>query len=234
MTILLPADAGSRRRRAAGRGPATRTAPVAAARPRLTVDLQAVAANTRHLAARTPGTLMAVVKADGFGHGALDVARTALDNGARWLGVTSLAEAFALRDAGLTAPVLSWLNPVDADFAHRDRSSTSTSPSPTSRTSPRPVATGRTARVHLHLDTGMARDGAAPDQWRDLCLAARAAERAGRVRVVGVMGHLACADAPGRPGERSRAARPSRGASRSPGPSASTRPSATSPRPRPR
>ena len=198
MTILLPADAGSRRRRVARRGPATRTAPVAAARPRLTVDLQAVAANTRHLAARTPGTLMAVVKADGFGHGALDVALTALDNGARWLGVTSLAEAFALRDAGLTAPVLAWLNPVDADFRTATELDVDVAVADLAHLAAA-GRTGRTARVHLHLDTGMARDGAAPDHWRDLCLAARAAERAGRVRVVGVMGHLACADRPGDP-----------------------------------
>ena len=51
--------------------------------------------------------------------------------------------------------------------------------------------------VHLHLDTGMARDGAAPAEWGDLCRAARRAERQGLVRVVGVMGHLACADVPG-------------------------------------
>ena len=60
---------------------------------------------------------MAVVKADGFGHGAVDVARTALAHGATRLGVTSLDEALALRAAGIAAPVLSWLNPVDADFA---------------------------------------------------------------------------------------------------------------------
>ena len=58
-----------------------------------------------------------MVKADGFGHGAVDVARTALAHGATSLGVTSLAEAWPLRDAGLEAPLLSWLNPVDADFA---------------------------------------------------------------------------------------------------------------------
>ncbi len=53
--------------------------------------------------------------------------------------------------------------------------------------------------MHLHLDTGLARDGAAPYEWADLCRAARLAERQGRLRVVGVMGHLACADEPGHP-----------------------------------
>ena len=85
-------------------------------RPKLTVDLAAIAANTRLFAGRIPGDLMAVVKADGFGHGAVDVAVTALTHGATWLGVTSIDEALPLRMAGLTAPMLSWLNPVDADF----------------------------------------------------------------------------------------------------------------------
>src|SRR5512139_244406 len=81
----------------------------------LTVDLSAVAHNVRLLRRRTGAGLMAVVKADGFGHGAVDVARTAIAAGAGWLGVTSVHEAVALREAGLRVPVLSWLNPVDAD-----------------------------------------------------------------------------------------------------------------------
>src|ERR1051326_1722824 len=76
----------------------------------LTVDLAAVAANTGLFASRTRAEVMAVVKADGFGHGSADVARTALANGATWLGVTSFAEGLALRQAGLAETVLSWLN----------------------------------------------------------------------------------------------------------------------------
>lgn len=74
---------------------------------RLTVDLTAVAHNVRLLRGRTDAGLMAVVKADGFGHGTVDVARTAIAAGAVWLGVTSIDEALALRDAGLRVPVLS-------------------------------------------------------------------------------------------------------------------------------
>ena len=69
-------------------------------RPTLVVDLEAVAANTRLFARRATGELMAVVKADGFGLGAADVARTALSAGATRLGVTSLDEALALRADG--------------------------------------------------------------------------------------------------------------------------------------
>ena len=114
---------------------------------------------------------MAVVKADGFGHGALDVARTALAHGATRLGVTSLDEAWPLRDAGLAVPVLSWLNPVDADFEsadgtrHRRRGADLAAPRRHRRGRP-----GR-SRVHLHVDAGMARDGAGPRLLDPRCAA---------------------------------------------------------------
>ncbi|MGD9960373.1 alanine racemase [Nocardioides sp.] len=170
--------------------------------PELCVDLDAVAANTRLFRAATDADVMAVVKADGFGHGALDLARTALANGASWLGVTSVAEALPLRAAGLRAPVLSWLNPVDGDFASAlaaDVDLAIPGIEHLEAVCAAARATGRAARVHLHLDTGMARDGASPALWGRLCRAARRAERQGTFRVIGVMGHLACADLPGDP-----------------------------------
>lgn len=169
----------------------------------LTTDLAAVAENTRHFARLAGGAaLMAVVKSDGFGHGAADLARTALDNGAVALGVTSLAEAVALREAGLRAPVLSWLNPVDVDVAtavaHRVQL-TVPSVRHLAAVARGCAGTGPRAQVHLQLDTGLARDGAAPEEWAGLAAAARTAERAGLVDVVGVMGHLPTADEPGHP-----------------------------------
>jgi alanine racemase len=165
-------------------------------RPTLAVDLEAVASNTRLFARRATGGLMAVVKADGFGLGAADVARTALSSGASRLGVTSLDEAFALRADGLTVPVLSWLNPVDADWAGAVEAGIAIAVPSFEHLE----AIGRTApgaRVHLHLDTGLARDGASPTEWARLCVAARQLERKGRLRVVGLMGHLPCADESG-------------------------------------
>jgi alanine racemase len=166
--------------------------------PRLVVDLSAIADNTRLLAGRATGELMAVVKADGFGHGAADVARTALASGATRLGVTTVEEALALRDAGLTARTLSWLNPVDADFAAAVAADVEVAV-PGREHLAAVVRTAPGARIHLQLDTGMARDGAAPSEWAGLCRAARQAERGGLVRVVGVMGHLADADVPADP-----------------------------------
>lgn len=166
--------------------------------PQLSVDLSAVAANTRLFAERATGALMAVVKADGFGHGAVDVARTALANGATWLGVTSVTEALELRAAGLRSPILSWLNPLDTDFSTAAAASIDVAV-PSREHLEMICRGGRSPRVHLHLDTGMARDGAAPADWLQLCRAARRAEQRGLVQVVGVMGHLGCADDPADP-----------------------------------
>lgn len=166
--------------------------------PTLAIDLSAVAANTRRFVAAARGEVLAVVKADGFGHGLGDVARTAVAAGATWLGVTSIAEGVAVRDAGMDAPVLSWLNPVDADVpaAVRHRVDLAV---PSVRHLAAVTRSGHRARVHLQLDTGMARDGAPEEDWRELMAAARHAETAGQVTVVGVMGHLARAEEPGHP-----------------------------------
>jgi alanine racemase len=170
--------------------------------PRLVVDPAAITANTRVLAAHGPGRLMAVVKADGFGHGAAVVAAAALAGGAEALGVTTIDEGLALRQAGFDVPVLSWLNPVDADIhtalgAGLDLGVPS--PQHLAAVIAAAMQTGRRADVHLHVDTGMARDGATMGSWPAICRVARQAERAGLLRVVGIMGHLACADQPGHP-----------------------------------
>lgn len=82
------------------------------------VDLGAITRNVEHLRSSigTPHT-MAVVKANGYGHGAIESARAALAGGADWLGVADIDEALALRAAGIDAPVLAWLHDPDADFA---------------------------------------------------------------------------------------------------------------------
>jgi alanine racemase len=170
--------------------------------PLLEIDLGAVAANTRLLADRATGELMAVVKADGFGHGAVAVARTALANGATSLGVTSIHEAMELREAGLVAPVLSWLNTPDADFSAAILADIDLAVPTVEHLAAVAAAAARTRRVaaiHLHADTGLARDGAAPADWLRLCVLAREAQTRGHIRVVGLMGHLSSADDPSDP-----------------------------------
>src|SRR5690606_13277922 len=123
----------------------------------------AIAANLATIRSRTRGDVLAVVKADGFGHGAVAVARTALAHGATGLGVTRLEEAWALRAAGLYAPVLSWLNPVDADWVRAADARVAVAVPSLAHL--RAIASaaaysGRTVTVHLHADVGMSRDGA--------------------------------------------------------------------------
>jgi len=176
--------------------------PGSTAGPYVQVDLDAVAANVQRLRSLSSGQLYAVVKSDGFGHGAVAIARTALANGATGLGVTSLAEAFELRDAGIIAPILSWLNPAETDFTPAILSGIDLAvPSLDHLQAVTRAAhtAGRPARVHLHLDVGMSRDGAPWQEWHRLFLTARGAVRAGLVEVVGMMGHLGCADRLGDP-----------------------------------
>lgn len=174
----------------------------ATAGPQLTIDLAAVACNTRLLADLAAGQLLAVVKADGFGHGASAVARIALANGASWLGVTSLEEAFALRASQPRAPMLSWLNPVDADFeraVHQRVDIAIPSFAHLVAVGAAAAGTGQPARVHLHIDLGMARDGLPASDWAELCRRARELQQRGHMRVVAVMGHLGWADDPSDP-----------------------------------
>lgn len=152
----------------------------------------AVAENLRRVQAVTAVPIMAVVKADGYGHGAVVVARAAVAAGAGWLGVTDVADAVALRDAGLDVPILSWLNPsgVDADVAAEHRIDIAVGSVEELR---QLIAdAGDPVRVHLHLDTGMARGGCPLDDWSELFRLARTGR--GRVEITGVMGHLPRAD----------------------------------------
>jgi alanine racemase len=143
---------------------------------------------------------MAVVKADGYGHGMVPAARAALDAGATWLGVCTLEEALALRAAGITAPVLAWLLVPGLPLHRGVEAGVDLSASGTvllaelvgaARTA------GRPARVHLKLDTGLNRGGARPADWVALVEAAAKAQADGWAEVVGVWSHFACADVPG-------------------------------------
>jgi len=169
----------------------------------LVVHDDAIRANTEYFAAATGGRVMAVLKADAFGHG--PIARSVLESGAMSIGVTSIDEALALREAGIQAPILSWLNPVDADFASAvlaDVDLAVSSPELLHAVSRAASQTRRRARVHLHVDVGMARDGSPIAAWSALCEIAHGLERLGTIRVVGVMGHMSCADQPDNPQNR--------------------------------
>jgi alanine racemase len=165
------------------------------------VDLGAVKANVEALRARTTAEVLAVVKADGYGHGLLPSARAAVAGGATWLGTALLEEALALRAAGITRPrVLAWLLGPGERWADALRADVDVSISATWALAGVVAAArevGTPARVHLKVDTGLSRGGAAESDWPDLVDAARKAEADGTVKVVGVWSHFAYADAPG-------------------------------------
>ena len=154
------------------------------------IDLGAVASNLAAIAALVdPAEIMAVVKADAYGHGMLPVAAAALRGGASWLGVADLTEALALRDAGIAAPILAWLHGADADFAAAVEADIDLGVSSLVQLE-RAAAAGR-ATVQLKLDTGLSRNGIAPEHALAVFERAAALEDAGRIRVRGIFSHLA-------------------------------------------
>lgn len=154
----------------------------------------AVTANVAELRARTRSTIMAVVKADGYGHGAVTVARAAVAAGAGWLGTTSLADASALRAAGLAVPILTWLHPSGIDAEAAAAAGVDVAVGSVDELGALVAQAASAVRIHLHMDTGMSRGGCPRDRWDELIRLARHAQQDRKVRVVGVMGHLPLAD----------------------------------------
>jgi alanine racemase len=174
-----------------------------AARAEIVVDLDAFRHNVRTLRERFEGrALMVVVKADGYGHGMLEVARAAREAGAEWLGVAFIEEALALRAAGDTGPLHTWLAVPGEDYRPAiqhgiDVTAYNVDELDEIREATRD--TGTTARVQLKVDTGLSRGGSSQEAWPDLVAAAVAAERAGEISVTGIWSHFACSDEPDHP-----------------------------------
>ncbi|MEU7010823.1 alanine racemase [Streptomyces sp. NPDC046332] len=174
-------------------------------RARAEIDLGALRANVRTLRARVAPhvQLMAVVKADAYGHGAVRCARAALDAGADWLGTATPHEALALRAAGITdAPILCWLwTPGDpwAEGVEAGLDMTVSGMWALREVVQAARDTGRRARVQLKADTGLGRNGCQPADWPELVGEALKAEKDGLVTVTGLWSHFACADEPGHP-----------------------------------
>jgi alanine racemase len=166
------------------------------------VDLAAIKANVETLRAGTTAEVMAVVKADGYGHGLVPSAQAAVAGGASWLGVAMLEESLALRAAGFSQRILAWLwTPHEtASLRHALDANVDISVSSVNALD-LVVATaaelGTTARVHLKVDTGLSRNGATAADWPDLVTAAAKAAATGVVETTGIWSHLVYADSPG-------------------------------------
>lgn len=161
------------------------------------IDLSAIDANVKHLLEHAGVPVMVVVKADAYGHGLIPVAQTALSAGAQWLGVALLEEALALRDAGISAPILSWLVPPGSDYASAINADIDLAV-PSLAIFEEILLAGRAAskrpRIHIEVDTGMTRGGFL-DEW-DSFLDLLSNER-DAVQVIGFFSHFARADEPG-------------------------------------
>ncbi|MEV6017321.1 alanine racemase [Streptomyces sp. NPDC051997] len=177
-----------------------RTAPL---RARAEIDLAALRANVRTLRAHAPtAALMAVVKSDAYGHGAVPCARAAREAGATWLGTATPEEALALRAAGLPGRVMCWLWTPGGPWAEAIEADIDVSVS--GRWALREAvaaaeAVGTRARVQLKADTGLGRAGCQPADWPELVAGALAAQARGLITVTGLWSHFACADEPGHP-----------------------------------
>ncbi|MCX6500105.1 MAG: alanine racemase [Arthrobacter sp.] len=166
------------------------------------IDLEAIRHNVRRLAAvASPAKIMAVVKADAYGHGAVPVARAALSAGASWLGVAHISEALALRAAGIEAPLLAWLHTPESNFAAAVAAGIDIGCSgwELGRIAAAAREQERPARIHLKVDTGLGRNGVTLESWDTLLGEAMEYQDQGLLRVVGIFSHLAVADEPDRP-----------------------------------
>lgn len=177
----------------------TATTPTAQA----VIDLDAIVHNLAVLReCAGSARVMPVLKADAYGHGATEVARTVLAVGVTDLGVATVGEALALRGDGITAPLLAWLHAPGTDFAPALRADIGLAVS-----SPRQLEevldavhrTGVTASVTVKADTGLSRNGVSPAEYPALLDRLARAQADDAVRVVGLMSHLACGDEPDNP-----------------------------------
>ena len=165
------------------------------------IDLDAYRSNIERCREIAGGAaIMAVVKDDAYGHGLVQCGRAAREAGAEWLGVALLEEAIRLRDAGVDGRILAWLATPGADFAaciSRDIDVSVSTLWALDEVMAAVRETGKQARIHLKADTGLSRSGANAADWPALVEAARAAEGAGTITVVGLWSHFAAADEPG-------------------------------------
>lgn len=157
------------------------------------IDTGAIADNVRHFRRLSGTDLIAVLKANAYGHGAAPAAVAALSGGASRLGVADLTEALDLRRQGITAPLIAWLhepgqrfdvaaaNQIELGISSFDQLEAAGA----AATAEGPVG------VHLKVDTGLSRNGVAPADWGRVFAEAARLERIGRLRVIGLFSHLA-------------------------------------------
>jgi len=161
------------------------------------IDLAALKANVQYLKTKAERPILAVVKADAYGHGLIPCAKAAVEAGADWLGTALLEEAITLREAGVNVPILAWLLPPGEDYRIAVEQNIDLGISSLATFDEINAIDG--ARIHLEIETGMGRGGFA-DEWPELL-------KRDLSKVVGVFTHLARADEPEQPQNQSQIAK---------------------------
>lgn len=159
------------------------------------ISLDAIRHNVGRVSELTNGnTIIAVIKANGYGHGATWVAKAALEAGATLLGVTDLEEALSLRREGISAPILCWLHGAGANMRDvvRERIEVGVSHlEQLERIASAAEELGEMATIQFKVDTGLSRNGAAASEWGRLFRRGAELQARGLVRVRGIFSHLA-------------------------------------------
>ena len=162
------------------------------------VDLQAIKKNLTLIKSKTSAQVLAVVKADGYGHGLIPVSKAAIEVGADWLGTALLEEAIELRKNGIKVPIIAWLTPCGEDFKEAINLGIDLSIS-SLEVLTEIVTAGeqlkKLPRVHIEIDTGMSRGGIG-DDWKVFALECSRLTKENKINVVGIWSHFARADEP--------------------------------------
>ena len=163
---------------------------------KLTIDLNSVAENLtamRKIVNNSSVKTMGVVKANAYGHGMVQVARKLEAEGIDYLGVADLAEAQELRSAGITSRILAWIHDPADDFVSavkHDIDLAVSSRDQLLRIQKAATEVGKTAQIHIKVDTGLGRNGVTIDELDDLLKATKEAVTSGSVATVGIFSHL--------------------------------------------
>lgn len=163
------------------------------------INLSAITQNFKLIKSRTTADVLAVVKADAYGHGLIPVSKALEEAGADWFGTALLEEAINLRKAGILKPIISWLTPLGEDFKSAielDIDLGIPSIDLLNEVIKAASLTGKAARIHLEIDTGMSRGGVL-SEWDQLIKSVLAGVNLKQLKVIGIWSHFARADEPG-------------------------------------
>jgi alanine racemase len=162
------------------------------------INLNAIASNLKFIKGKTNAQLLAVVKADAYGHGLIPISKSVIEAGANWLGTALLEEAIALRESGIKVPIIAWLTPCGEDFKSAINLNIDLSISSLEVLNEIIVSSaqlGKKPRLHIEIDTGMSRGGVG-DDWDSFVGEVSKLVKDDKISLVGVWSHFARADEP--------------------------------------